>query len=66
MKLSRCLCCRLAGSMTLLMGYGHQVKDGRDEMLEVVERATANFVPATTTGTFLADVLPFRKPHPLP
>ena len=52
--------------MTLLMGYGHQVKDGRDEMLEAVERATANFVPATTTGTFLADVLPFRKPHPLP
>ena len=46
------------------MGFGYQVKDGRDEVLEIVERAAGGFITATTAGTFLADVLPFRAFHP--
>lgn len=37
------------------------MKDGRDDFVELIERANSNFNRAGVPGTFLVDVLPFLK-----
>lgn len=43
------------------MGYGYQVKEGHDDVLELVERAVNAFIVAAIPGSFLVDTFPISK-----
>ena len=40
------------------MAFGYQLKEERDELLEVVDKAVDGFIVASSPGAFLADVIP--------
>lgn len=40
------------------MGYGYQVKDGADPMVQLVDRALDGLTAAATPGSFLVDIIP--------
>lgn len=52
---------RLAGAIILRMGFGYALKEERDELLEVVDRAVDGFIISSSPGAFLADVIPARE-----
>ena len=51
----------MAGGIILRTTYGYDVKDGRDNYVDLVERATGNFSRSSVPGAFLVDLLPFLK-----
>ena len=52
---------RLAGAIILRMGFGYALKEERDELLAVVDRAVDGFIISSSPGAFLADVIPARE-----
>lgn len=42
------------------MGYGYQVQDGKDPLVDLVDRAAQGFVAASIPGSFLVDTIPAR------
>lgn len=49
---------KTAGAIILNMGYGYQVKEGHDPLVDLVDRAVNGFVAASTPGSFLVDIIP--------
>ncbi|CCM01203.1 uncharacterized protein FIBRA_03251 [Fibroporia radiculosa] len=47
-----------AAAIILTMTYGYQIKGDKDPLIEIVDRAMAQFTVLTTPGTFLADIFP--------
>ena len=43
------------------MGYSYKPQEGKDPLVELVNKALDGFVAASIPGTFLVDVLPIRK-----
>lgn len=41
------------------MGYGYELKDGKDPVVELVDNALSGFDAAAIPGSFLVDILPF-------
>ncbi|PBK95975.1 cytochrome P450 [Armillaria gallica] len=54
---------RLAAYLSLRIAYGYdsEVKEDRDELLQMVERTMAEFSKLSAPGTFLVDQLPFLR-----
>lgn len=50
---------RTIASQILQLSYGHNPKEGDDELLRVVEIAMDDFSRATLPGSFLVDFMPF-------
>lgn len=46
------------------MAYGYSVKEGKDEMVNLVDLAMENFSTATSPGAFVVDVLPILRHIP--
>ncbi|KAJ7596054.1 cytochrome P450 [Mycena floridula] len=51
-------CFQHAGAIILLIGYGYQVEEPKDPMVELATKAMENFNAATTPGAFLVNQLP--------
>lgn len=51
----------MAGGIILRTTYGYEVKDGRDDYVDLIERANANFSRSSVPGAFMVDLLPFLK-----
>ncbi|KAJ3553206.1 hypothetical protein NM688_g3738 [Phlebia brevispora] len=47
-----------AGAIILKIGYGYSVQDGRDPLVDIVDRSGQGFAASTPPGAFLADVVP--------
>ncbi|KAK0185472.1 cytochrome P450 [Armillaria mellea] len=54
---------RLAADLSLRIAYGYdsEVKEDRDNLLQLVERTMAEFSKLSVPGTFLVDQLPFLR-----
>lgn len=52
---------RLAGAIILKVTYGYELKEGADPFVSMIEKVMDEFANVTTPGTYLVDVLPFRK-----
>lgn len=59
MSLRRC-----AAGIILQMGYGYQVKDGADPMVQLINRALDGLTAAATPGSFFVDIVPARTRLP--
>ena len=49
-----------AGAIILRMAYSHEVKEGKDELVEIVEKSVHGFSVASTPGAFMVEFFPFR------
>ncbi len=41
--------------------YGYKVRGDDDHLIQIVDKAMADFTEASAPGTYLADIFPFRK-----
>jgi hypothetical protein len=52
---------RHAASVILETGYGYEVKDSKDYLVDLAKRAMDDFAEGLKAGSHLVDVLPWRK-----
>lgn len=45
----------------MAVGYGMDVKEGKDMFLDVIDKALLGLQTAALPGAYLVDVLPFRE-----
>ncbi|EKM60777.1 uncharacterized protein PHACADRAFT_133539 [Phanerochaete carnosa HHB-10118-sp] len=50
-----------AGAFTLRIGYGYNVGEGKDELVEMMDEALIGFDAAAVPGAFLVDIIPALK-----
>ncbi|OJT10545.1 O-methylsterigmatocystin oxidoreductase [Trametes pubescens] len=50
---------RLAGSSMITITYGYKVRGDDDHLIQIVDKAMADFTEASAPGTYLADIFPF-------
>lgn len=54
---------RTAGAVILRISHGYEVQEHKDPFVTLANTATEQFSLATSTGQFMVDCIPARKPR---